>query len=113
MNFEFRTRVSHVVRGAKPSRSNRGQEALTFFLLVVIAGGIAAQFARGEGSTNLPKAFIDGAGPGWVTLAQKDFVHVNCKPETWSSSNGMIHCTGTPMGVIRSEKVYTNFELVA
>src|SRR2546423_3105434 len=61
----------------------------------------------------LPKAIIDGNGPGWRSLEEKDFVRVNCQPETWSWTNGMVHCTGKPMGVIRTEMVYTNFELVA
>ena len=64
-------------------------------------------------STPLPKAFIDGAGAGWHGLGEKDFVRVNCDPDTWSWTNGLIHCTGTPTGVIRTENVCTNFELVA
>jgi len=61
----------------------------------------------------LPKAFVDGTAAGWHALEEKDFVHVNCDPQTWTWTNGMIHCTGKPIGVIRTEKVYTNFELVA
>jgi hypothetical protein len=60
----------------------------------------------------LPRAFIDGTGAGWRVLEEKDFAAVNCKPETWTWTNGLIHCTGTPMGVIRTEQVYTNFELI-
>jgi hypothetical protein len=85
-------------------------------LFVIAAIGLfnsIAREARAEDTTNSPKAFIDGIGTGWHPLEFKDFAHVNCKPETWTSTNGMIHCTGTPMGVIRTEKVYTNFELVA
>ena len=29
------------------------------------------------------KAFIDGTGPGWVTLTEKDFVDVNGEEDTW------------------------------
>ena len=61
----------------------------------------------------LSKAFIDGTGPGWVTLEGKDFKNVNCHADTWSWTNGFAHCTGNPIGVIRTENVYTNFELVA
>jgi hypothetical protein len=60
----------------------------------------------------LPRAHIDGAGPGWQALGESDFVNVNCNPETWSWKDGQIHCTGQPVGVIRSQKPYTNFELV-
>jgi hypothetical protein len=60
-----------------------------------------------------PKAFIDGTGPGWVTLGEKDFVPVNGAPDTWTWKDGVWHCTGKPLGVTRSQKQYTNFELVA
>ena len=60
-----------------------------------------------------PRAFIDGNAPGWRALQEKDFVQVNCKAETFSWTNGMVHCTGRPTGVLRTEKIYTNFELVA
>jgi Domain of Unknown Function (DUF1080) len=60
-----------------------------------------------------PKAFIDGTGPGWKTLAGPDFVNVNCYPDTWTWTGTTAKCTGQPVGVIRSQNPYTNFELVA
>jgi hypothetical protein len=60
-----------------------------------------------------PKAFIDGSGPGWRALGEADFVNVNCNPDTWTWTNGEAHCTGQPVGVIRSTREFTNFELVA
>jgi hypothetical protein len=60
-----------------------------------------------------PKAFIDGTGPGWRTLGEADFVSVNTDPDTWTWKDGGLHCTGKPVGVTRSEKPVTNFELVA
>ena len=61
----------------------------------------------------LPKAFIDGTGLGWQALGETNFLHVNCDPGTWTWSNGFVHCTGKPIGVIRSSVLVTNFELVA
>ncbi len=61
---------------------------------------------------SLPQAFIDGNGPGWKALGGEDFVNVNCDADTWTWNDGVAHCTGSPTGVIRSEKKYTNFELV-
>ena len=29
-----------------------------------------------------PRAFIDGTGEGWRALEEKEFVKVNCKPDT-------------------------------
>ena len=60
----------------------------------------------------LPKAFIDGGGPQWRALGKDDFVNVNCDPETWTWKDGTASCTGSPVGVIRSVRPYTNFELV-
>jgi hypothetical protein len=59
-----------------------------------------------------PRAVIDGTGPGWAALGQEHFVNVNCDADTWSWTNGMIRCTGKPVGVIRTRKLHTNFELV-
>lgn len=63
-------------------------------------------------SETLPKAYIDGTGPGWQELGEKDFVTVNGDPDTWTWRDGVAHCKGTPVGVTRSQKPYTNFELV-
>lgn len=61
-----------------------------------------------------PKAFIDGTGLGWVTLGEKDFQMVNGDKSTWTwKDDGSVACTGQPVGVTRSQKKYTNFELVA
>jgi 3-keto-disaccharide hydrolase len=60
-----------------------------------------------------PRAFIDGTALGWKTLGADDFVNVNCVEDTWKWKDGELHCTGQPIGVCRSQKQYTNFELVA
>ncbi len=62
---------------------------------------------------SLPKATIDGQGPGWRSLGESDFVNVNCDADTWTWNHGVARCTGKPVGVIRSQKPLTNFELVA
>lgn len=59
-----------------------------------------------------PKAFIDGTGPGWRTLGEGDFANVNCYQDTWSWKDGMLICTGKPIGVMRTRQKFTNFELV-
>ncbi len=60
-----------------------------------------------------PKAFLDGTGLGWRALDERDFAPVNCGTNTWFWTNGFVHCTGQPVGVIRSIVLVTNFELVA
>jgi hypothetical protein len=39
------------------------------------------------------------------------WVNVNCSPSTWSVKDGMIHCTGIPTGLLRTERMYENFIL--
>jgi hypothetical protein len=60
-----------------------------------------------------PRAFVDGRGPGWVELGEADFARVNCDPETWGWKGGVVHCTGRPVGVLRTRRPLGNFELVA
>ncbi|MFO0902726.1 MAG: DUF1080 domain-containing protein [Pirellulales bacterium] len=70
--------------------------------------------ARAQEEPKLPKAFIDGTSPGWRALGKDDFTNVNCNPDTWTfKDDGVIFCTGQPVGVIRSVKKYTNLEIVA
>ena len=57
-------------------------------------------------------ARIDGSGPGWRAMVEGEFTNVNCDEDTWAWEDGLITCTGSPIGVIRTEKKYTNFELV-
>ena len=79
---------------------------------VAVASFLIVVQAIAQESTS-PKAVIDGTGLGWRALTLDDFVHVNCASNTWSTTNGVIHCTGQPVGVIRSPNLYTNLELVA
>ncbi len=69
--------------------------------------------ARADDDHPLPSATINGVGDDWKTLTGDDFVNVNCDDDTWTWKDGAAHCTGSPVGVIRSREVYTNFELVA
>src|SRR5437016_12997356 len=39
------------------------------------------------------------------------WVNVNTAPDTWWMENGMLVCSGHPIGVMRSEKQYENFVL--
>lgn len=55
------------------------------------------------------------SAPGFVDLFNgKDlsgWINVNTSPETWSVKDGLLVCTGKPIGVMRSEKKYENFIL--
>ena len=38
--------------------------------------------------------------------------NVNCGPKTWTVKEGMIHCTGKPIGELRTTRMYENFCLL-
>ena len=82
-----------------------------------LAAGLSLVFALAGAAvsqpTATPKAFIDDTAPGWKPLTMDDFDNVNGDPDTWSGNGNEIHCTGKPIGVCRTKKQYTNFELVA
>jgi hypothetical protein len=84
-------------------------------LVVMASCGLSLLVAFGAARLpdSPPKAFIDGAGPGWTSLGEAEFENVNCDTDTWSWKEGIAHCTGQPVGVIRTKKQFTNFELVA
>ena len=50
-------------------------------------------------------------GAGWRSLTLADFVAVNGDADTWSEKDGVIACTGKPIGGACSRETYTNFEL--
>ncbi len=53
--------------------------------------------------------------PQYVSLFNgknlKGWVPVNTEPDTWKVKNGVLVCSGKPIGVMRSEKQYENFML--
>ena len=53
--------------------------------------------------------------PKWVDLFNgrdlSGWVDVNTSPKTWSVKDGLLVCTGKPIGVMRSERQYENFLL--
>jgi hypothetical protein len=79
--------------------------------LLALAAPLA--IGRSDEPSEFPKAFLDGTGPGWKALGEEDFTNVNCAPDTWTWKGGVVHCTGQPVGVLRTKKPLTNFELVA
>ena len=55
---------------------------------------------------------MNGQGPGWISLTQADFENWNGAPDTWTfKDDGSIHCTGQPVGVLKSKKRYQNLEI--
>jgi len=70
------------------------------FFLVLFVAAATATAAEEDGFVSL---FNGRDLTGWV--------NANCAPETWSVTNGMIHCTGHPTGALRTARQYENFIL--
>jgi hypothetical protein len=62
--------------------------------------------------THPVRAVIDDTQPGWRSLTEADFARVNSADDTWSWKDGVLHCTGQPVSVLRTQAPFRNFELV-
>jgi hypothetical protein len=82
---------------------------MRFILLVLIGFSFAISNAF---SQEINRACINGQEPGWTALGEQDFRDVNGDKDTWTWENGLLKCTGEPIGVLRSAQKYTHFELV-
>jgi hypothetical protein len=98
---------------------------LTFSTLAFVAAGLSAlaqdpapavpesnQTTPGAPTAPVVRAFIDDEAPGWVALGPSDFTPVNSAADTWYWEEGVLHCTGKPVSVLRTSKEYRNFELL-
>jgi hypothetical protein len=82
---------------------------LCLFVLFVAASFIGSPVVADD---TAPAAKIDGSEPGWQVLTLADFENVNCHEDTWSEKEGVIHCSGQPVGVIRKKQRVKNLEIV-
>lgn len=71
------------------------QALLVPLLCIVLDGGVSAQ-------EQVP-LFNGKDLSGWVL--------VNTPPQTWQVQDGMLVCSGKPIGEIRTERMYQNFEM--
>lgn len=75
------------------------------FAAVLVAAGslLALRAVRAEDVPVFRDLFNGKDLAGWV--------NVNTAPDTWQVENGMLMCTGHPIGVMRTVKQYENFVL--
>ena len=78
---------------------------------ISVSLGILSLFWSGQRQT-VPAALINGAEPGWRALGEEDFTNVNCDADTWVWKDGLLVCTGQPIGVLRTRQMVANFELI-
>jgi hypothetical protein len=85
---------------------------------LILATAATMGFAQDEpaatvsNNTSTVRALIDDESPGWRSLTAADFAKVNSADDTWSWKDGVLHCTGEPVSVLRTTKEFGNFELV-
>ena len=71
-------------------------------MLVAATIGLIAQPVAGQD---------DGFAPLFDGKTLQGWVNVNCAPSTWSAREGVIYCTGKPIGELRTARMYQNFVL--
>jgi hypothetical protein len=80
---------------------------MRLFLAPALVAVLVAALGGGPASGPDPAGFVslfNGRDlAGWV--------NVNTAPDTWSVREGLLVCSGKPIGVMRSEKQYENFVL--
>jgi hypothetical protein len=93
-------------------RTQLHSAATRYVLQIVVAMLFTSQAHSEHAMTgdHIEPARIDGSGPGWRPLGRADFENVNCDPNSWTWANGLVKCSGTPVGVIRSKQEFNNFE---
>jgi hypothetical protein len=92
--------VGNSVHHSRQPHDAHCMKSLLTTLLVALATAARAAGPDPEGFVPL---FNGRDLSGWI--------NVNCAPETWSVSNGVIHCTGHPTGALRLPRQYENFIL--
>ena len=89
---------------------------LRFIATCLLLGGLAMSPAIGSNAwAQAPAAEVSADVPQWVDLFNgrdlSGWVDVNTSPDTWKAEDGLLVCSGKPIGVMRSEKQYENFIL--
>jgi hypothetical protein len=76
---------------------------LTTTAAAIVLASMLAGNSRADDAPQFHDLFNGKDLSGWV--------NVNTKPETWKVQDGLLVCTGHPLGVMRSEKQYENYIL--
>mgnify|MGYP002623169929 CR=1 FL=1 len=86
--------------------------ALLLTIVVCTAASAEDASTKNQAPPDSLEKLITGEGEGWKALTLADFDFANDADDTWSEKDGVIYCTGRPVGVNRTAKTYKNFELV-
>jgi len=102
----------NIANQVRDIQMNRRNTILSFLCVCSMLATVSIVGLGDDEPKAAPRAFIDGTGEGWRALGPADFINVNCAKDTWAWKDGVLHCTGRPVGVMRYEKQLTNFEVV-
>jgi hypothetical protein len=80
-------------------------------LMRVSTGVVLLLALCGQAVAEEPAVFVGGEATGWRDLRFEEFVNANGDPDTWAFADGVIRCTGKPVGVLKSQEEFTNLEL--
>src|ERR1700722_19354114 len=81
-------------------------KSLFLFCFASVFVGIAsAQTEIAIAPTNHIELFNGTNFDGWAFCMKNDADPM----QTWSVTNGLIHCTGTPIGYLRTKQSYSNY----
>lgn len=81
------------------------------FLLLLTPAVVHAAPPPAPPAADAPKAESDGFVPLFNGQDLTGWVNVNCGPNTWTVKDGVLITSGTPIGLLRTEKQYENFEI--
>lgn len=98
--------------GAKGLKTGVKADDASFAAELAKGSEAGARAAEVLATSATPRATMDDSQPGWRSLVADDFAKVNSADDTWSWRDGVLHCTGQPVSVIRTAKQYRNFEIV-
>jgi hypothetical protein len=81
--------------------------AIRTYLLVTIISLCNLNITPTQAADTAPKS--DGFKPMLNGKDLTGWVPVNTAPSTWAMVDGMLHCTGKPIGELRTARMYQNF----
>jgi hypothetical protein len=81
---------------------------LRFLLASLFVVRASNCFAESERTTQSVELFNGKDFTGWTCVARDNGTLTN----TWSVTNGVIHCTGKPAGYLRTEKTFQDYRLL-
>lgn len=87
------------------------RKALSVLIVIVTGSLIGTVPLEAKDPQPAINAWVDSSRGDWKDLKESDFQNVNCDADTWKWKDGVIYCTGKPVGVTKSVKTYTNFEM--